>query len=216
MAVTATLPWAVDQPTGSPTGPGFAATGYIGDYWAITNAGDTTGTLCGGRAVTGAKGQCWKVTYKVATDDAGAIRTAGFAGVNWQANVQPMGGGSYYNNFGVAPGIVPPPGATQVTLYAKGAAGGEQVTFSVGSGATNPCTDSVVATSAIATLTTNWQLVTIPFNGATYAGGQVQGFGWEMATAGEDAGATTTFYMDDIVWTAGGTSDAGASDAAGQ
>jgi hypothetical protein len=37
-----------------------------------------------------------------------------------------------------------------------------------------------------------------------------------MATAGEDAGATTTFYMDNIVWTAGGTSDAGAGDAAGQ
>jgi hypothetical protein len=190
------LPYAVDND--------FAATGYEGDYESITNTGDTEGTACGGLSPAtpraSAKAACWKITYTVPGPDA-AMPTTGYASVAWQANVQSMGGGTYYNNFGVAPGVIPPAGAMEASLWAKGAVGGEMVSFAVGSSGTAPCTDSVVATAVTETLTTTWQKYTIPFPaGVTYTAGQVNGFAW--AVGGAPADTTVSFYIDNVQWDA--------------
>lgn len=199
-----TLPYAVDSD--------FAATGYEGDYEAIVNTGDLAGTACGGLSPASpraAKAKCWLVTYTVPEPDA-AMPTTGFAGVAWQANVQSMGGGAYYNNFGVAPGVIPPAGATEASFWAKGAVGGEQLQFSVGSAATAPCTDSVISTTSV-TLTTTWTQYSIPFPApVNYAAGQVNGFTWGVA--GAPPGAVVSFYFDNVQWDANSPADAGSPD----
>jgi hypothetical protein len=181
------LPFTVDSK--------FIPSGYIGDYLDIVQSGDTSGTICGGRAVTGAAGTCYKVVY---TPPAPANK--GYGGVEWQADPASPG----MLNFGTAPGVVPPAGATEASFYAKGAVGGEVVSFFVGSGGTAPCTDSVITPStAPVTLTTTWTRYTLPFSGQTYTNGQVVGFGWSTpAPAGTDGGTATTFYIDDVVWDA--------------
>jgi hypothetical protein len=196
-----TLPYAVDAD--------FAATGYEGDYEAIVNTGDLAGTACGGLSPASPhnpKAKCWLVTYTVPEPDA-AMPTTGFAGVAWQANVQSMGGGAYYNNFGVAPGVIPPAGATEASFWAKGAVGGEQLQFSVGSAATLPCTDSVISTTSV-TLTTTWTQYSIPFPApVNYAAGQVNGFTWGVA--GAPPGTVVSFYFDNVQWDANSPADAG-------
>jgi hypothetical protein len=118
-----------------------------------------------------------------------------FAAVVWQSGIQ----GAY--NFGVDPGVVLPPGATEASFWAKGVAGGEMVSFAVGSSGTGPCTDSVIATAVTETLTTTWTKYTIPFPaGVTYTAGQVDGFSW--AVGGLAAGVTVSFYIDNIEWDA--------------
>jgi hypothetical protein len=193
---TTTLPYAVDND--------FAATGYVGDYSSISNT--PTCTVESPASPRAATAKCWTVVYNVPAvgNDAG-ITPAGYAGVAWQSNVQPMNNNAYYNNFGVAHGVTPPAGATEMSLWAKGAVGGEVVTFGVGSSGDNPCTDSIQA-SAMFTLTTTWTRYTIPFPvGATYTAGQVNGFSWNAPAPG-DAGVVT-FYVDDVEWD--NTPDAG-------
>jgi hypothetical protein len=131
--------------------------------------------------------------------------TTGFAAVQWQSNLQPMAMGAYYNNFGVAPGKIPPAGATEASFWAKGAVGGENVTFSVGSAGTAPCLDSEVTAPDAAVLTTTWTKYTIPLPNASYAAGQVNGFTWNVAAAG----GSVTFYIDNIVWDVASPGDAG-------
>jgi hypothetical protein len=184
--VSGSLPFTVDSK--------FIPSGYEGDYLNITQTGDTTGTACGGRAVTGAAGSCYKVVYTVPAP------TKGFAAVEWQANPAAIG----QLNFGTAPGVVPPPGATEASFYAKGAVGGEVVNFFVGAAGTAPCTDSVITPNmSPVTLTTTWTQYTLPFSGQTYAAGQIVGFAWSTpAPTDADAGTMTSFYIDDIVWDA--------------
>jgi hypothetical protein len=186
-----TLPFVVDTQ--------FFAAGYIGDYSAITNTGDATGTACGGRAFTGAAGDCYKVSYTV------PAVSLGYAGVDWQSNLQAMftdAGTRYDNNFGIAVGVVPPAGATEASFWAKGAAGGELVTFAVGGGSA-PCMDSVISSPNSLALTTTWTKYFIAFPaGVTYTAGQVNGFSWSIA--GATAASTITFYIDNIVWDMGG------------
>jgi hypothetical protein len=151
--------------------------------------------------------------YTVPQPDA-AMPTTGYAAVVWQANVQQMGVAPnvYYNNFGVAPGEIPPAGATEASFWAKGAMGGEQLQFNVGAAGTGPCTDSVISTISV-TLTTAWTRYTIPFPApVNYANGQVSGFQWTVA--GQSPGVVTTFYFDNVQWdntppADGGTNDSG-------
>lgn len=184
MVVSGSLPFTVDSE--------FFAAGYEGDIPNIVGTSDKTGAACGGRAVTGAAGGCYKFVYTVPAP------TKGFAGVEWQANPGTIG-----YNFGTASGVVPPPGATEASFYAKGAVGGEVVSFFVGATGTAPCTDSVVTPASRVTLTTTWTRYTLPFAGQPYTAGQVVGFAWTTsAPVGADAGTATTFYIDDIVWDA--------------
>jgi hypothetical protein len=183
--LTGTLPFVVDSE--------FIPAGFFGDYSALMLRSDTAGTACGGRAVSGAQGNCYKVTY------AAPAAPTPSTGVDWQSNLQPMAGGAYYVNFGTAPGVIPPAGATQASFWAKGALGGEIVAFGIGSAATVPCKDSVTPPPLTVTLTAVWTQYTIPFQGQSYSGGQIAGFGF--AINGVTAGTNTSFYIDNILWT---------------
>jgi hypothetical protein len=195
-----TLPYAVDSD--------FFAAGYEGDTGSISQTGDATGTICGGFSPAapraGAAANCWKVTYTL--PDAGS---AGFAAVEWQTDLQSMDMGAYSNNFGVAPGKIPPAGATEASFWAKGALGGETATFSVGSGGTGPCLDAVVSVAVPVTLTKTWTKYSVPFPaGASYAAGQVVGFTWDMG----GLTASQTIYIDNIEWDSGSAGDGGTTD----
>lgn len=117
---------------------------------------------------------------------------SGWAGVNY---LYPS------NNWGAAPGLCIAEGATTVTFWAKGAAGGEVVGFEAAG----------VKLEGV-TLTDVWAEYSIVLGSTDYraqaAGGGVwAGFGWNMAA---DAGSST-IYLDNIEWTntSGGMGGAG-------
>jgi hypothetical protein len=161
----------------------FLASGFMGDANQTT-----TDATCGGigRSSANAQGSCHIVTYVP-----GLI---GWSGVYWQ---YPM------NNWGQMGGYAIPPGAKKVSFWARGAAGGEQVSFVVGyTGAAtpaDPCTDSVNGTTHVVTLTATWTqyavgLVTAGGVGETYPNGVLGAFGW-VANA---HAPQVKFYLDDI------------------
>jgi hypothetical protein len=222
-ATGATLPFAVDVGgTFIPDGEGEAAAvippgaiGYLG------KAGDPT---CNGeRANPSAIGNCLIIGYSPLPATAmvygpGGVPgpAAGWAGMAYQHPDQ---------GWGTMPGFAMPAGATKVTFWAKGAVGGEVVSFSgPGLGYGNlpttaaPCVDTVTTTALKQTLTTTWTQYTLPIQGTNYSGGVLQAFYFsvakaDQATADGGAGATdagagdagssaplVTFYLDDIRW----------------
>jgi len=89
-------------------------------------------------------------------------------------------------------------GAKKLSFQARGAKGGEKITFLAGGiqGAGNPYTDSIKASVTI-TLTNAWSPYEIDLSGQSYT--QVLGgFGWTMAAT--DAGTSAAFFVDDIEW----------------
>jgi hypothetical protein len=97
-------------------------------------------------------------------------------------------------------------GATNLTFWARGGTGGEQVEFFVGgvgrdpaSGiATNPFPDSLPRTPSqgkITTLTTNWRQFSIDLAHSNLTN-VMGGFGWYTGASNNPNGAT--FYLDDI------------------
>jgi hypothetical protein len=207
----------------------FIPSGYEGDAVGLapnpgaiampTTMGDPT---CGGAPRGGmGRGTCHTVTYSPLAPNTpigyppGAT-AMGWAGVAWQ---YPL------NNWGASVGYAIPAGATKVAFYAKGAAGGETISFWAGviaPGATL-CNDPFMAGTNPATkitLTTTWTQYTMPIVG-TYGTGVITGFGYSLANQfptgagdggapedastkdGGDAGPTyppVTFYVDDLVW----------------
>jgi hypothetical protein len=209
-----TLPFTVDS--------AFIASGWEGDYLAIhlgqgLPANDAT---CGGhRSSNAAKGTCYKWTYDnvpfgaMIGTGATALTAQGFGAVEWNHPGFPSA------NFGTGaqPGYVIPAGATKVVFYAKGAVGGEVVSFGVGQIANAVCNDAIIVPGVMETLTANWTKYTIPLPaGMSYASGQIVGFGWSAGyqTAPGDAGAPAdggaadggtastpiSFFVDDIEW----------------
>jgi hypothetical protein len=218
------LPFAVD------VGGRFVPyNGYEGDAAALAGpsaismpAPAADNSCAGSRSSRAALGMCHTVIYTPIAPctpiafPPGAT-TQGWAGVVWQ---HPGG------NWGTQPGYLIPAGATKVSFWAKGAAGGEQVNFLAGGTgygaaptATAPCSDPISASTKI-TLTTTWKQYTFPI-GSTYASGVLTAFGFSLAAnaqpgyvppdggmpvCGADAGpsghagAPTTFYIDDIEW----------------
>jgi hypothetical protein len=187
----------------------YVPSGYEGDYTAISMPNDPT---CGGnRAVAGAIGSCHPVTYTPVTPGTmlgNGTSAQGWAGVVWQFPA---------NNWGAMPGYAIPAGATKVTFYAKGAAGGEVIAFNaagfgVGNipSASDPCSDTIAGTLPKQTLTTTWTQYTIPLqypNPAvmSYSGGVLNGFTFVLATGdqvggGGDGGPPVKFFVDDIQW----------------
>ncbi|MDB4970887.1 MAG: Glutamate synthase large chain [Myxococcales bacterium] len=172
-----TLPLAVDDK--------YVTSGFMGDGSDVvmTPARPGDSTDCNGqRASAGAAGSCHQIVYT-------PTGTNKWAGVFWQSPA---------NNWGDKPGFPIPSGATRVSFQARGAAGGEKVTFQVGgiADSTKPNQDSVKV-SAIVTLTAAWAPYTVVLSGQSY-GKVLGGFCWSMAAA--DAGAAATFFVDDIQW----------------
>jgi hypothetical protein len=135
---------------------------------------------CPSRA-PGALGDCYRVTY---------TPVQGWAGVDWQYPA---------NNWGSYPGRKILPGATHVTVWARGESGGEKLQFSVGGNHDDTVAnhDSIDAQSA-ATLTTDWQPFTVNFGPKTYDL-EIDAFAW-VAHAPPSSSATITFYLDGITW----------------
>jgi hypothetical protein len=96
-----------------------------------------------------------------------------------------------------------------VVFSARGAAGGEVVSFWVGGTGTAmgptadvPCVDPLSASVSV-TLKKTWNTYAISLGGATYASGVLTGFGFTVATSNQPVGkraGATSFYVDDIHW----------------
>jgi len=178
----ASLPFVVDTV--------FVSSGFMGDgatagTIAMVPAKTGDSTDCNGmRASSTASGSCHAVTYTPP-----ASNGMGWGGVYWQFPA---------NNWGTKPGYAMPAGAKKLTFQARGAKGGEKVTFLAGGiqGAGNPYTDTLKA-SVVLTLTNAWTTYEIDLSGQSYT--QVLGgFGWTMAAM--DAGTSAAFFVDDIEW----------------
>jgi hypothetical protein len=161
----------------------FAPSGYMGD-----GAGGTAvvaDSACADRP-NGARGDCYRFTYKAGT--------MLWSGVYWQYPP---------NNWGGAEGMAIPQGATRVSFYAAGAAGGEMLTIKIGGirDATLPYSDSLSAQGKF-TLTTSMTKYMVDLAGQSYDK-VIGGFSW--ATAYPEAtnpanAAPIAFFIDDVVW----------------
>jgi hypothetical protein len=148
----------------------FVPSGWMGDNTELSIPG---GVSCPTRS-GGAAGTCYVYDYTAAGGP------NGWAGVSWQYPE---------DNWGVAPGLCVDSGATKVVFQARGAAGGELVSFSAAG-----------ESSGTKTLTTAWQTFQISLAGVDYDatgtnGGVTEGFSWSMAAAG-----SKRIYIDDIRW----------------
>ena len=179
---SAQLPFVVD--------PTFVASGFMGDGETPGNitmlpAKATDSSDChGNRATPTAAGTCHEVTYAPPLSGG-----KGWGGVYWQYPI---------DNWGIHPGYAMPPGATKVTFWAKGALGGEQVTFLAGgiASAGNPYQDTVKS-QVSPTLTVDWASYAIAVTGQSYT--QVLGgFGWTMTATSASGGAH--FFIDGMRW----------------
>ena len=188
---TDTLPFVVDSR--------FVASGYIGECQGVTQAGagfnptlDACTPAVGSRSSAAAKGGCYSVKYRPSAPDAGSCGGTGYAGVFW---VYPP------DNFGSSAGYGMPGAPTYLSFYARGALGGEVVSF--GAGEAPPpsgmvtCGDSFIVTTK-ATLGTAWMHFQLPLPSDATTGGVVSAFFWTMAASDAQGGAT--FYIDDIEW----------------
>jgi hypothetical protein len=179
------LPFAVDSV--------YVTSGFMGDgsqtgAITMTPSPSDSDTTCGGdRAQPGALGNCHSATYAPVATSAGGV---GWGGVYWQYPV---------NNWGTMLGFAVPSGATSVAFWAKGAAGGEEVTFLVGgiSAPGNPYQDTVSAKLAVA-LTATWAQYKIDLSGKTYST-VIGGFGWQMSAMNLTS-PPAKFFVDDIEW----------------
>ena len=145
----------------------FGATGVMGNTQRVNM--DST---CTDKPHSGAT--CLKVSYK-----AGDL----WAGVVWQ---DPPG------DWGDLPGGYDFTGATKLTFWARGAAGGEKVMVGVGLLKEKKYDDSAVAEIPV-TLTTDWKQYTIDLAGKDLTCIK-SGFRWTVAGQGKPV----VFYLDDV------------------
>lgn len=170
----------------------FAPSGYMGDsqadFTAITMGKDIA--TCKAPRSADAAGDCYTITWNpvIATGAPSA-----WVGVYWQYPA---------NNWGAKTGKQIAPGASKVSFYAAGAAGGESLLFTVGGVNVKPVDDPPLpnkdsfTASTSATLTTSWTRYEIPLTGATYDT-VIGGFSW---VAKSTDGKPVTFYLDDLRW----------------
>ncbi len=161
----AKLPFAVDDY--------FAASGYMGD--GESPGGISDSTACPERAGD-ALGVCHHLVW--------TPKSNGWAGIYWQ---YPAG------NWGTSPGYQIEPGATQVSFWAWGDAGGETLSFFAGieeaDGFHTEVTDVVLTTTP-----TRYYL---NLRNKTYDT-VVGAFGWSSGTS--DGTSPVSFTIDDIQW----------------
>ena len=167
----------------------FSPTGYMGDGTTV-GVVEMIAAVCPDRAPN-AVGDCYRVVYTPPSPPMNQ-----WAGVYWQFPA---------NNWGAYYGHLVEPGATHATVWARGEHGGEPLTFKVGgiADSTQPHHDSLSASAAPVTLTTQWQSFDVPFDGATYDE-VLGGFSWIVNLPSPATGAPSTdpvvFYLDGITW----------------
>ncbi len=163
----ATLPLVL-YGTGAASDLPYTPSGYMGSTAAITMDPASTDDPHSGKT-------CLKVTYG---------NTDGWAGVVWQ---------SPPNDWGALPGGWNLTGAKSLTFWARGAQGGEVVTFQYGLiGADKAYRDTGTGKLQV-TLTSDWQPYTIPLSGQDLSRIKT-GFCWVVAGQGHPV----TFSLDDI------------------
>jgi hypothetical protein len=158
------LPFAVDDY--------YGPSGYMGD--GESPGGIKDDTVCLSPRPAEWLGNCHQFTWTPGS--------AGWGGVFWQ---YPDG------NWGNAPGLTIPTGATKVTFKAWGATGGEVVEFGIGMKAI----DGFEVKSGKLTLTTEPTEYTLELAGTSYVR-VVGGFSW----AADTSTTAVTFNVDDIRW----------------
>ncbi|MEP7050250.1 MAG: hypothetical protein ABJB12_07860 [Pseudomonadota bacterium] len=186
------LPVAVDGP--------FVPGGYFaGPRDPSPNLSGISSTACEMRPVAALHfGECHKYSFKASVLESMPLEgtlAGAYGGVFWLAGSD--------TNWGTSAGVNIAPGARSVKFKAWGAVGGEVVTFSVGGVTGKTCADSVAfpsETQLTETLTTTPTEYSFNLKGATYPRGVIGGFSWSTKTTSTNA--ITTFYLDDIRWTA--------------
>jgi hypothetical protein len=128
----------------------------------------------------GSTGHCHKFTITPST--------FAWGGVYWQYPV---------NNWGASPGKRIAPGATKVTFYASGAAGGESVKFVVGGMSGLTYSDTAKAEVSVVLTTTPTPYI-IDLTGQTYDA-VLGGFGF-AAEVPVGSTAPIVFTVDSIRW----------------
>ena len=162
-----TLPFTVDS--------FWVPSGFMGDGETPGGIAVTEDACNGARAGEG-QGACRQFTWRPGR--------VGWAGVFWQYPEA---------NWGTLPGLAIPAGATEVTLWAWGVEGGEEVKFLAGIG--GAAADGFAAESAVFTLTTTPTQYRVALPTATLPSELVGAFGW---VSGDTGGAS--FFVDDIQW----------------
>jgi hypothetical protein len=142
----------------------------------------TDSQTCNGDRSPPALGICYTVDYTP------VAMGAGWAGIYWQ---YPS------NNWGGMPGLDIPAGAKQVSVWAKGGAGGEVLTLVAGGIQSAGMTyqDSFKA-DTMATLTTSWAQYTITLT--SYGPAVLGGFAWSVGAP--MGGGAVQFSLDSIEW----------------
>jgi hypothetical protein len=149
--------------------PPFVPSGWMGNAGAVKMDQD-----CADRPATGSR--CIRCDYTASGD---------WAGVVWQ---------NPENDWGDQPGGWNLTGATRLVWRARGARGGEAVSFFFGIiGKEKPFPDSATGRLDNARLTSEWTEFSIPLAGKDLSRIKT-GFGWTVA----GQGAPVTFYLDDI------------------
>lgn len=170
---------AEDGGPSAPTGLPFA----VDDYWVpsgFMGDGERPGGItveddaCDGDRAGGGAGICRTFTWTKGS--------SGWGGVFWQ---YPDG------NWGDAPGLAVPEGATEVAFYAWGETGEEVINFLVGIGDA----DGFAAESGGIALTTEPTPYVISLDGLAVGDEVVGAFGWVT-----DSGEAATFTVDDVQW----------------
>jgi hypothetical protein len=165
----------------------FAASGYMGDGATVSSVEmlplkPTDPQDCGGDRSPAALGTCYTVTYKPVASG------LGWAGVYWQYPA---------NNWGAMSGLAIPAGATKVSVWAKGAAGGETLTLVAGGIQTSGMAhEDTFKANTTAVLTTSWAEYTIAL--PTTYGPVLGGFAWSVSAP--MGGASVQFSIDSIQW----------------
>ncbi|HSV74137.1 MAG TPA: phosphatase PAP2 family protein [Chthonomonadales bacterium] len=167
-APAARLPLVVHDEAGAPNPP-YAPSGWMGDAAAIAMQPDSTERPGSGRT---------SLRFEVRP-------TTGWAGVLWQ---NPPG------DWGEQPGGWDLTGARRLVFLARGARGGEQVTFQIGGlGRDKPYPDSAEVRRLEATLTAEWTELAIDLAGLNLSRIKT-GFGWVVGAQREPL----AFFLDRV------------------
>jgi hypothetical protein len=190
-AATASIPFLVEAAAGQPA---RAANDAPRATLPVVLIGDDAGTIF---APSGWMGNVDAITYEPAdTTDPKTGKTA--SRIDYNANDQ-WGGivwQSPADDWGQAQGGLDLTGATKLTFWAKGAKGGEKITFGFGGiGKDQPFFDTS-KDEVVVTLNSGWQRYAIDLRGKDLSRIK-SGFRWSAA-ADQNAGKPFTFYLDDV------------------